>query len=189
MQYSTAMDDQERAQSHLNKRYAGAAATYQNGDLALVFVVDTVKHKGVGTEDEKSVSVGANYDFGYLQPFVGVQTTRHGQFTGRLLGRDTNDLAVDYKMVDASGYAITAGTKVDLRCGRLQVTANYGSAEDTADQDMKLYSIGMMHQYPLSARTTFYSGLGFQKATLDLVDGTDRTTRSYEVMAGLKHSF
>ena len=64
-QYSFQTEGSEKANERANDRYWGLGATFEQGPLALVAVVDSVKPANVSSGDDNyTISLGGNYDFG-----------------------------------------------------------------------------------------------------------------------------
>lgn len=201
-QYSFASDAQEAAGNERNNnRYWGIGAAYDNGPLALVAVVDSVMpQRAVAdsfNQDSYTVSVGGSYNLGSVKPFVGVQYGEHMNSFAFFAPDATDEdagLAFDLK-----GYAVSLGGIFQLPVGSLQAGVFYAHAKgDFIDADHLLatvdksnvYGVGLVHSYPLSKRTTIYSGVGYsyQKTTYTDQDEADKV-KSAQVLFGINHTF
>ena len=92
------------------------------------------------------------------------------------------------------GYNLHIGTVTPLPCGTLTVTAYYSDYEDVEDNSAtaKKYGIGLMHEYALSKRTTFYTGAGFAQTDFKVDDGEYKAAgrmKGVNVTVGLNHTF
>lgn len=222
-QYSFATDGQETGHERDKDRYMGIGATYDNGPLGLVFVVDSVKYGDYKVNDDLTYradddsitfSVGGSYDFGSVKPYIGAQYGKHmSAFAGFGAGHD------DFIIADLKGYAVSVGGIFQVPCGTVQAGLFYAQAKGDAvtgaqfdeeagdyqalgvgDAKSTIYGIGLVHSYPISKRTTFYSGVGFtyQKLTgqsIEYVDdafkegSVDDKRKSAQVLFGLNHTF
>ena len=202
-QYGFQNDGAEEASARDNDRYWGIGATYQNGPLGLVAVVDSIQPAHIDgglNQDSFVLSFGGNYDLGSAHPFFGVQYGKHMNAFG---GVDTN-VEFDEKTVglgDIKGYALSLGSTFDLPCGTLTGVLYYAhskgdlsldgeDAKVTAELDKgNLYGVGLVHAYPLSKRTTFYSGAGYSYGKFQAEDDVTVKTKNAQVLFGLNHTF
>ena len=174
-QYGFANDGAEAADNERNNdRYWGVGATYDNGPLSLVAVVDSVMPKHTTddvNQDSYAVSLGGSYDFGSVKPFVGMQYGEHMNTFG-FVNSDIYDGIT--KTYVERGYALSLGAQVDLPVGSLQAGLFYAHTSDGSFSAKRgavtrtvlvdksdVYGVGLVHSYPLSKRTTLYSGLGY----------------------------
>ena len=166
-------------------------------------------------QDSFTLSFGGSYDFGSFKPFVGVQYGKHMNTFGGIGNFDYN--GGDFAVADLKGYALSLGSTFDLPCGTLTGVLYYahskGDSVFATDKGKKfqsglieakgnLYGIGLVHAYPLSKRTTFYSGVGYAYGKYTGTGGIvsdDRTeiyggdetvkTKNAQVLFGLNHTF
>ena len=193
VQYSLQTSGSEQANERANDRYWAVGATYDNGPLGLVAVVDSnrkAKHQNVYVEDDEEVtekvhdsytlSLGGNYDFGSFKLYAGAQ---YGENINTSFGLTELD-------VDVKGYTAHLGAAIPLPCGELKASLWHTNGKVKGeDGKVKVYGVGLVHGYPLSKRTTFYSGVGatYAKDTTE-ADNTTKTT-SAQVLFGLNHTF
>ena len=193
-QYSFAMDSQEDASVRNNNRYAALGLTYSVGALNVAVVADTVLFNNATFGDEskvddaKAFSLGVNYDFGVTKAFFGAQYGKNEKVDFSAVTGDEDDFAF------VKGYNLHIGTVTPLPCGTFTVTAYYSDYEDVEDNSVtaKKYGIGLMHEYALSKRTTFYTGAGFAQTDIKVDDGEDKAAgrmKGVNVTVGLNHTF
>ena len=202
-QYSFGTSGDDMVPSRDKERYAALGATYTAGNLSLVAVVDTVmKNRQVVSgydseiDDAMAFSFGANYDLGFMKPFIGVQYGQHEQMIGGVPAFELDE-GVDY-VGDLDGYAVAVGSAFALWGGELQVSAYYADGDGDAygyslegDSSVKLdtkrYGIALFHNYELSKRTSLYAGIGYDRQEFDSKD-TDGDKGHFEqdsVQAGI----
>ena len=197
-QYGFSNDGAEKASARDNDRYWGVGATYQNGPLGLVAVVDSVQpaHEADGAnQDSFTISVGGNYDLGSAHPFVGVQYGKHMTSFG---GFDTISFGgATVEEANLKGYALSLGSSFDLPVGTLTGVLFYahskgdfvfGQNAGTLEKG-NLYGAGLVHAYPLSKRTTLYSGVGYSYGKYVDEDDVALKTKNAQVLFGLNHTF
>ena len=193
-QYSFAMDSQEDASVRNNNRYAALGLTYSVGALNVAVVADTVLFNNATFGDEskvddaKAFSLGVNYDFGVTKAFFGAQYGKNEKVDFSAVTGDEDDFAF------VKGYNLHIGTVTPWPCGTFTVTAYYSDYEDVEDNSVtaKKYGIGLMHEYALSKRTTFYTGAGFAQTDIKVDDGEDKAAgrmKGVNVTVGLNHTF
>lgn len=210
-QYSFATSGQEVAGTRKNDRYWGVGATYDNGPLGLVFVVDSVLPKNPdngSSQDSYTISFGGNYDFGAVKPFFGAQYGKHLTSFG-FVNSGLHDSLDGFSFSIKRGYAVSLGAAFPLTCGTLQAGVFYAhsgniAGDKTVDDvttsvgadKADAYGVGLVHSYPLSKRTTVYSGVGYNYVKIKGVDGEDLQyadsnfkKQSAQVLFGLNHTF
>ena len=202
-QYSFGTSGDDMVASRDKERYAALGATYTAGNLSLVAVVDTVmKNRQVVSgydseiDDAMAFSFGANYDLGFMKPFIGVQYGQHEQMIGGVPAFELDE-GVDY-VGDLDGYAVAVGSAFALWGGELQVSAYYADGDGDAygyslegDSSVKLdtkrYGIALFHNYELSKRTSLYAGIGYDRQEFDSkdIDGEKGHFEQDSVQAGI----
>ncbi len=211
-QYGFQNDGTEKDSARDNNRYWGVGATFDHGPLGLVAVVDSVQAAHVKdgkNQDEYTLSLGGNYDFGSFKPFVGVQYGEHLNSFG-FSDKAVYDGAAA-KMSDLKGYALSVGSQFSLPCGTLSAVLFYAHTKgdlkyanteegESVTADLKkgnVYGVGLVHGYPLSKRTTLYTGVGYTygKFQSDVTVGDEDAvgstvkTKNAQVLFGLNHTF
>ena len=136
-QYSFGTSGDDALPSRDKERYAALGVTYAVGNFSAVAVVDTVmKNRQVAggydanIDDAMAFSVGANYDLGFMKPFVGFQYGKHEQMIGGLPSVELDD-GEDY-IGDLDGYAVAVGSAFAIWGGELQVSAYYADGDGDA---------------------------------------------------------
>ena len=206
-QYSFGTNSDDANHSRNKDRYAALGATFNVGNLSTVLVVDTVlANREVGAEgasyyakdrdDALGVSFGANYDFGFVKPFIGFQ---YGKHENTLAGFDIDDEANGGDYADFDGYGVHIGAVVPSSLGETQISAFwadgdgevYKSAVDVngTSTDVSLWGIGVFHNYALSNRTSLYIGMGYVDQETEPKDGEKSETKAYQCGLGLVHTF
>lgn len=217
-QYSFGTDDDAPA-SRDKERYAALGATFTSGNFSAVAVVDTVlknQQTVIGSDSEiddtLAFSVGANYDMGFMKPFIGFQYGKHEQSIGGVPGFETEDNQTF--IGDLDGFAVAVGSAFPIWGGELQVSVYYADGDGNAysyesveigpDQsaqyydaykmNVKRYGIALFHNYELSKRTSLYAGIGYdyQEYDLNVVAGNEKEhgeQDGIQVGIGLVHNF
>ena len=202
-QYSFGTSGDDALPSRDKERYAALGVTYAVGNFSAVAVVDTVmKNRQVAggydanIDDAMAFSVGANYDLGFMKPFVGFQYGKHEQMIGGVPSVELED-GEDY-IGDLDGYAVAVGSAFAVWDGELQVSAYYADGDGDAygyssegigavKFDTKRYGVAVFHNYELSKRTSLYVGIGYDRQEFDSKD-SDGDKGHYEqdsVQAGI----
>ena len=188
-------------------RYYALGAKYVNGGLTLVGVVDSINYASYSKQfDEKdiddslTVSLGGNYDFGVVKPYLfgqyfkntktfGVKNVQNNVIKG---GYDFSGLG------GAKGYGLTAGVDVPAFGGTAKALVGYGTAEaeNDSDLDVSRWTVAVGYQYNLSKRTSVYTGASYVRDDVNsgLQNGKDGqiygdNPSAVEVTAGLIHKF
>ena len=210
-QYSFGTSGSDAVPSRDKERYAALGATFTSGNFSAVAVVDTVMKNRQLTngydqdiDDAMSFSVGANYDFGFMKPFVGFQYGKHEETIG---GYDfSNDIefpetAGTYG--DFDGYAVAVGSAFPVMGGELQVSVYYadgdgalygfdGDLTGSVKADVTRYGVGVFHNYELSKRTSLYGAVGYDHQKVDYTLDADQINverDGVQVGVGITHNF
>ncbi|MDO5532510.1 porin [Sutterella sp.] len=190
-QYSFANDvvgeNGEGSNAREATRYVAGGATYNIGDLSLVAVVDSVMYKHtalVQPNDSLAVSLGGSYKIDFATVFVGFQWGQYEKLDLSSL------LDVDGAFGYFDGYNVHVGANFDLPCGVLSTSVYYGDYEASSDSniDAEKWGVGLMHNYPLSKRTTIYTGVGYQQSELSGYSYSYRV-KGLDATVGLTHKF
>lgn len=183
-----ALDDS--VSSSRKDRYAAVGATYKNGPLMVVAVVDRMFTKNASDtsaflgDDYSTFNLGGTYDFGPVKMFLGYQygdgVTRVGKISSSVKGENTG---VD-REENTTGYdthAVVLGANIDLLGGTFKAAGGYVKGERDYDlysgaavssknsDDVEGWQIGIGYLYPLSKRTDLYAGAAYvhKKDTTD----------------------
>ena len=210
-QYSFQQAGSENDKAGNNDRFAALGATYNVGNLGLVAVVESFQYANgnVGTTDRPAFNpeddgltfnVGANYDCGFAKTFAGFQVARNvkdmaniGTAVAFLGGGE------EFNTVNGwDGWAATVGTQFPVGAGNVTAAFYYADAEeadahyaDTPKAEATYYGLSARYVYPLSARTSVYTGAGWSKTTGEY-KGTwklDAEMHTVQAYAGLTHAF
>ena len=179
-----ALDDS--VSSSRKDRYAAVGATYTNGPLMVVAVVDRMFTKNATDADDTSsflgddystFNLGGTYDFGPVKMFLGYQygdgVTRVGKISSSVKGENTGK----DREKNTTGYdthAVVLGANIDLLGGTLKTAGGFvkgerdydtyndnGSFHSKNSDDVEGWQIGIGYLYPLSKRTDLYAGAAY----------------------------
>lgn len=183
-----ALDDS--VSSSRKDRYAAVGATYKNGPLMVVAVVDRMFTKNASDtsaflgDDYSTFNLGGTYDFGPVKMFLGYQygdgVTRVGKISSSVKGVNTGK----NREKNTTGYdthAVVLGANIDLLGGTFKAAGGYVEGERDYDlysgaavssknsDDVEGWQIGIGYLYPLSKRTDLYAGAAYvhKKDTTD----------------------
>jgi general bacterial porin, GBP family len=153
-------------------RFHGVRAAYGNGPLNVAVSYEWNKSRTTGDDTNKSLTVGANYNFGAVKLLGGVQMNTDlalGAGNGAFIGNNlivTDSSPTTFTADEINGY--TFGVQVPV--GLLTLGANYTGVkyENAAGRSATLGKAAFMGWYALSKSTFLYSGLSF--STGDLKD-------------------
>ncbi len=189
--------------------------TYQTPDFAGVkttvqysFNEDSVNDKSFGTdvnpsvEDGHTVYLGGNYDFGVTRLFAMAQYFKGLSATQlTAIADETRAETADNMWSDgAKGYGLHLGTVTpvfggDFTAGLYFVDAKFQNGANAANQndaDLSYYGAALRYGYPLSKRTTVYTGVGYGVSKLEFnnngqdVEAKNQVGQAY---LGLTHMF
>ena len=212
-QYSFGTSGDDMVPSRDKERYAALGATFSTGNFSAVAVVDTVmKNRQTVTGYDKAIddamafSIGANYDMGFMKPFIGFQYGQHEQMIGGVSWFETDE--TESYVGDLDGYAVAVGSAFPIWGGELQVSVYYADGDGKAygyDQDettspkvskmnVKRYGVALFHNYELSKRTSVYAGIGYDYQEYDASNVNSSEKEHFEqdsvqVGVGLVHNF
>lgn len=185
-------------------RYYALGATYKNGGLNLIGIVDAVNeaHRpstdadAEEPDDTLRVTLGGSYDFGVVKPYVAAAyfkdakvKTWMNSFSG-----EGDTVAGGRLAGDWDGYGIAIGATAPLVGGTLYTTLGYMDAEEqdvTNSADLTRWTFGVGYQYPLSKRTYVYGDAGYFKDSFDYGERNvdDVEPEGYQAAIGLVHMF
>ena len=154
-QYSFGDGSGDENKSNSN-RYYGIGATYTNGGLNLLAVVDSVNKKsnpsidysaggssheydfeGADVKDTVRAIVGGSYDFGFVKPYLSVGYFKDGKITdmGGIYDRDVSIGNASVNVGDAmsymyfDGFAVALGADAPLFGGKIHGMVGYLDAD------------------------------------------------------------
>ena len=213
-QYSFGTSGDDMVPSRDKERYAALGATFSAGNFSAVAVVDTVmKNRQTVTGYDKAIddamafSIGANYDMGFMKPFIGFQYGQHEQMIGGVPGDETDE--TESHVGDLDGYAVAVGSAFPIWGGELQVSVYYADGDgkaygyyqdettqspEVSKMNVKRYGVALFHNYELSKRTSLYAGIGYDYQEYDESNVNSSEKEHFEqdsvqVGVGLVHNF
>ena len=211
VQYSFNEDSVEetaREGSSAVNRYASAALTGDFGALQTVLAYEFQNYQSFGTdvnpsvEDGHTVYLGGNYDFGVTRLFAMAQYFKGLSATQlTAIADETRAETADNMWSDgAKGYGLHLGTVTpvfggDFTAGLYFVDAKFQNGANAANQndaDLSYYGAALRYGYPLSKRTTVYTGVGYGVSKLEFnnngqdVEAKNQVGQAY---LGLTHMF
>ncbi|WP_295480449.1 porin [Sutterella sp.] len=177
-----------------NERYYGIGATYDNGPLDLIAIVDVVNKPSWNTvgdvsrgdvDDTVRVTVGGSYDFGVVKPYLSAAYFKDGSVDSMA------GMTYAAKGSVFDGWGVMAGASAPVAGGTAVFTVGYLDAEDqakAAQKDMTRWVVGAGYSYKLSKRTTVYADAGYGRDDIDNVT-TGQNPSYFQAAVGLAHSF
>ncbi len=215
-QYSFKQDNKDKEQKDRREgsaavdRYASAALTGEFGALNTVlgyefFNWSSNDDAGRWEQDDGHiVYLGGNYDCGFAKTFVMAQYFK-GMGIGNLL-QNTDPIEKIEEFAgelngSMKGYGLHLGTIVPVAGGDFTVGAYYvdGTHEDgyfdkigsefAIDSDVKYFGLAAKYEYPLSKRTSVYTGAGYSQTKVDNADGLNAKEKNSQAYVGLTHRF
>ena len=205
-QYSFKGDNKSETQKDLREgsaavdRYASVGLTGDFGALQTVLTYEylnyasnkgTVRNENV--QDGQLISLGGNYDCGFAKTFVAAQYFKDMKLSDNVVVEEPTN-HIGYR----KGYAFALGTIVPVAAGDLTAAMYYTDFENeydavataqTEDADGKYYGLTVKYEYPLSKRTSIYTGAGVAQAKVDYKNNDEDKYTMYQAFAGLTHSF
>ena len=185
-------------------REAALGVEYNNGAFGGSFVVATVfeddfysedggklDHAGHGKdpEDQWTVSLAADYDFGVAKVYVAGQYFKDANTVGTF-----EELSVLSDRDELEGYGFVVGADIPLAGGLLTVGGAYTDGEDKA-KDSKIefdgWNVGAQYKYQLSKRTRVYATVGYTNLEAETGLATDETNeyKYWGGNVGIAHYF
>ena len=211
-QYSFGSDEKNAAGDVIGRegktttdRYYAIGATYKNGGLNLIGIVDSVNEKHQGGEepdDTLRITLGGSYDFGVVKPYLSAAYFKDARLTSWMDCYDTEVKRGTLAQLegDWDGYGVIIGASAPLVGGTAHMTIGYMDAEAqkdyvaTFDQngaDLTRYTFAIGYEYPLSKRTKVYADAGYFKDEVDYnsENWEAREPEGYQAAVGLVHYF
>ena len=187
-------------------RYYALGATYKNGGLNLIGIVDSINEKhAAGTEDPDDtlrVTIGGSYDFGVVKPYLSAAYFKDARMKSWMDAYSKGPQTTTANLSgDWDGYGVIIGASAPLVGGTAHMTIGYMDAEaqDFMDSDrveeigadLTRYTFAIGYEYPLSKRTTVYADAGYFKDEMDYgkKGWIDREPEGYQAAVGLVHFF
>ena len=186
-----------REGSAATDRYASVGLTGDFGALQTVLTYEYLNYasnngEGLGNKDAQDgqlISLGGNYDCGFAKTFFAAQYFKDMKDSESIIDVNTAGYT--------KGYAVALGTIVPVASGDLTAAAYYNDYEveygktDAVkeDGDGKYYGLTVKYEYPLSKRTSIYTGAGVAQEKFDYKNNSEKKETMYQAFAGLTHSF
>lgn len=200
-----------REGSSATDRYASMGLTGDFGALQTVLTyeyLDYASNNGAGLRNKdiqngQILSLGGNYDCGFAKTFIAAQYFKDLAFsedtiTGYIEDTDaTKPGNQEYEGVSyGKGYALALGTIVPVAGGDLTTAVYYRDADLEWDafqgeKDTAKYTgVTVKYEYPLSKRTSVYTGAGFGQEKIESkADSYEAKKKLYQAFVGMTHSF
>lgn len=196
-------------------RYYAIGATYKNGGLNLIGIVDSINEKhqtGDDPDDTLRVTLGGSYDFGVVKPYLSAAYFKDARLTSWMDGYKSgfkgsstvsgDDFFTTALGRDWDGYGVVVGASAPLVGGTAHMTIGYMDADSDESlysaanpvnigADLTRYTFAVGYEYPLSKRTKVYADAGYFKDEFDFDSTllTDREPEGYQAAVGLVHYF
>lgn len=153
-------------------RFHGVRAAYSAGKLNAALSYEWNKPRGGGDNTNKSLTIGANYDFGVLKLMGGLQQNRNlatGSGNGAAVGVSNLTVtgATTLTLKDLNGYTIGAEIPVSA-AATLGVNYTPVKYKGTNGTTLTLGKAALVGRYALSKNTFLYTGIS--TSTGDLKD-------------------
>ena len=194
-----------REGSAATDRYASAGLTGDFGALQTVVTYEYLNYASNGELGNEKyynkdglngqiISLGGNYDCGFAKTFVAAQYFKD------VLESDSYNATFgkDHATFDTfKGYAFALGTIVPVAGGDMTVAYYYRDADgekfleagtSSKYEESKYHGLTAKYEYPLSKRTSLYTGAGWSQEKMESKNNTEKET-IYQAFAGMTHKF
>ena len=198
-QYSFGTSGDDMMPSRDKERYAALGATFSAGNFSAVAVVDTVmKNRQTVTGYDKAIddamafSIGANYDMGFMKPFIGFQYGQHEQMIGGVPGFETDE--TESYVGDLDGYAVAVGSAFPIWGGELQVSVYYADGDGKAygyyqDETTQSPEVSKMNVKRYGVALIGYDYQEYDESYVNSSEKEHFEQDSVQVGVGLVHNF
>lgn len=204
--YSMGSNDYENKAG--SDRYMGIGATYTVGALSTVLLYEGMnegtiedleegtKHKAKNPEDMWRVTLGGNYNFGFMTVYAAAHCFGNAN---ALSTQGWNGSAMEAKLSggaeknfdELEGYSGIVGFDAPLAGGKVLASVGALKAEtDELDEKVKAtaWFAGLGYQYNLSKSTRLYTGIGYTEGEYKY-KGEKVKPESLSTVAGLSYYF
>ena len=185
-------------------RYYALGATYKNGGLNLVGVVDsynwsTYQDARDDVDDGITFTLGGSYDFGVAKAYLGAQ-----YYDNMYAAQDFDDDGDTFASIGTGisgqfeGYSVMTGVDAPVFGGKAMFALGYADTEaaETAAGEEKAEStrwgVSAGYTYPFSKRTNVYAVAAYYQDKIENEagkKGSDRDPSSSALFLGLRHTF
>ena len=194
-------------------RYAAIGATYINGPLSLVAIVDQTNYSekrwsadasvdtNTDVDDAISFTLGGSYDFGVTKLYASGQYFKDAMVDSvDRISSSMFDLDKNGSLFQMKGFGLTLGADVPLAGGTFKVgtaymdgtieTVNKWNMSDTliGEVDLTRWNTTVGYNYPFSKRTSVYGVASYSHNNVD-VQSLDIDSNVIEAAVGLVHKF
>ena len=179
-------------------RYYGIGATYKNGNVNMVLVVDSTNYStkfyGEDVDDSLVVTLGGSHDLGVVKPYIGVQYFDNADMSSIGIVDSFSDVSRGDDF--AEGWGLTIGADIPLFGGTAKIGASYIDADYESYEskdltgDFSAWALTAGYKYNLSKRTYVYGALSYASLK-DNDDAKNEETKpsAVEGAIGLVHMF
>ena len=186
-------------------RYMGIGATYTVGALSTVLLyegmnegtlsnLETGDHKAKNPEDMWRVTLGGNYNFGFMTVYAAAHCFGNANALSTQ-GWNSDAMKTTFGITAAydelEGYSGIVGFDAPLAGGKVLASVGALKAEtDEFDEKVKAtaWFAGLGYQYNLSKSTRVYTGIGYTEGEYKY-DGKKVKPDSLSTVAGLSYYF
>ncbi len=167
-----------------NVHYYALGANYAVDAFAASLIAERVTLPEA--DDQDFYSLGLSYDFGFVKPMFAYQ---HGKHVGVSMN-STFEILEDIERIKADSFLV--GATAPLAGGNLMVSYQYFTGKgDVSGAKGKAQAFGVAYDYPLSKRTSVFTGATWAKGSkaLDKDNAGTEAFNQYTFGVGLKHTF
>lgn len=164
--------------SAANDRLTALAGVYSAGNVTAGMFVNYVNNASAGDDPDDSwdVTVGGNYNFGFMKAYASVAYFKHA--------------AVGSLSDDCKGFKVSVSADAPVAGGTLQAGVDYADAEVVdADTDYAGYGVGAKYTYKPAKSTVFYVGGGYRYEKKEVSGVKTDLTKKFTLGAGAVYYF
>ncbi len=167
-----------------NVHYHALAAHYEVDALAASLIYERVRLPEA--QDVDVYSFGLSYDFGVIKPMLAYQ---YGKHVTDLANETLEGLFAGER---GKTQSMLLGVTAPVFGGNLMVSVqHFGAKYEESGEKLAANVFGIGYDYPLSKRTSLYTGATYAKGGKGLKKGKEGSAEfnSYAFGVGLKHTF
>ena len=170
-----------------NVHYYALAGNYSVDAFSTSLIWERVTVPGVD-DDQDFYSFGVSYDFGMIKPMFAYQHGQHIVASENGAYEFLLDAADDLKT-----DSFLLGATAPLAGGTVMASYQYLTGKlgvDEGENKFNAHVVGIAYDYPLSNRTSIYTGATWSKGGKALdKDSGSKDFNGYQFGVGLKHTF